>query len=126
MIKHITTDDLRQMKGSEGLILQGCGGSPAEWLDGVNELFTAEKILLGGTKFTECSVFENEDLTCILFPFSEDVKIDMGRLAVWRISSHDVFGGTWLSDYIPNRLEPEDDLSEYDDDPDEDDGIVMT
>ena len=65
-------------------------------------------------------------MTCILFPFSEDVKLDMGKLAMWRLRTHEAYGGTWLSDYIPNRLEPDDDLSEYDDDPDEDDGITMT
>lgn len=26
-VKQITKDDLRKMKGTEGLILQGCGGS---------------------------------------------------------------------------------------------------
>lgn len=28
----------------------------------------------------------------------------MGRLAIWRLRSHEEFGGTWLSDYVPNRL----------------------
>ena len=36
-IKTITTDDLRRMKGKEGLILQGCGGDPQEWVDGIND-----------------------------------------------------------------------------------------
>ena len=27
-IKTVTTDDLRQMNGKEGLVLQGCGGDP--------------------------------------------------------------------------------------------------
>ena len=35
-MKRITTDELRGMKGREGLILQGCGGDPQEWLDGIN------------------------------------------------------------------------------------------
>ena len=35
-IKTITTDDLRRMNGKEGLVLQGCGGDPQEWLDGIN------------------------------------------------------------------------------------------
>ena len=39
-IKTITTDDLRRMNGKEGLVLQGCGGDPQEWLDGINELLT--------------------------------------------------------------------------------------
>ena len=36
-------------------------------------------------------------------PF-ENVKLDMGRLAMWRLQTHETFGGTWLSDYVPNRL----------------------
>ena len=39
-----------------------------------------------------------------MFPFSEDVKLDMGRLAMWRLQTHENFGGTWLSDYVDNRL----------------------
>lgn len=38
-----------------------------------------------------------------MFPF-EGVKPDLGKLAIWRIKSHEAFGGTWLSDYVPNRL----------------------
>ena len=125
-INEITTDDLRRMRGTEGLILQGCGGSIKEWQDGINDLFTAEGILLDGTRFSDVFVFDNDDMTCLMFPFGNDIKLDMGKLAVWRLSSHEVFGGTWLSDYIPNRLEPEDSQLECDDDPDEDAGIAMT
>lgn len=39
----------------------------------------------------------------MLFPF-EDVELDIGKLAMWRLQTHDTFGGTWLSDYIDNRL----------------------
>lgn len=40
--------------------------------------------------------FSNEGLTNLLFPF-EDVKFDFGKLEIWRIKSHEAFGGTWLS-----------------------------
>ena len=102
-MKHITTDELRNMSDTEGLILQGCGGDPQEWLDGVNELLTREGIMLEGAAFQEADVFEHDGLTNILFSM-EDVKLDVGKLAIWRIASHDTFGGTWLSDYLPNRL----------------------
>lgn len=103
-IKTITTDDLRKMKGKEGLVLQGCGGDLQEWQDGINDMLTEEKILLDGSKFENCSSFEHDGLTCLLFPFEENVKLDMGRFAIWRLRSHETFGGTWLSDYVPNRL----------------------
>ena len=103
-VKTIPTDVLRRMNGAEGLILQGCGGDPREWVDGINDLLTEEGILLDGTKFHDCSAFEHDGLTCLLFPFSDDVKIDVGKLAVWRLKTNGNFGGTWLSDYVPNRL----------------------
>lgn len=64
-VKQINTDDLRRMKGTEGLILQGCGGSLDEWVDGINDMFTESEILLNGTKFKaeNCCAFENEGLT---------------------------------------------------------------
>lgn len=105
-VKTISTEDLRKMNGCEGLILQGCGGELQEWVDGINEMLTESDILLNGTKFkaVNCCVFENEDLTNLLFPFSEDVKLDIGKLAMWRLQSHSQFGGKWLSDYVDNRL----------------------
>ena len=102
-IEKITAQDLRAMNDKEGLILQGCGGDPQEWLDGVNDLFTKEGLLLEGTKFEDYSVFEYDGLTNILFPM-DDVKLDMGRLAMWRLRTHGDFGGTWLSDYVDNNL----------------------
>ncbi len=103
MVKQITTDDLRRMEGQEGLILQGCGGPLQEWVDGINELFTEAGILLDGSRFERVSLFQHGDLINLLFPF-EGVKLDVGRLAMWRIQTHGQFGGTWLSDYVPNQL----------------------
>ena len=68
-IQNITVEDLCCMEDKEGLILQGCGGEPGEWVKGINDLLTQDGILLGGTAFTHVSVFQNEDLTCMLFPF---------------------------------------------------------
>lgn len=76
-ISTVTTDDLRHMNGKEGLVLQGCGGDPQEWLDGINELLTDEGILKDGSKFENISVFQNGSLTNILFPFEDGVEIDM-------------------------------------------------
>ncbi len=102
-IHAISTDSLRRMNDREGLILQGCGGDLQEWLDGINEMFTENGILKDGTKFQDISSFEYDGLTCLLYPF-EGVKLDVGKLAMWRIQTHATFGGTWLSDFVPNRL----------------------
>ena len=103
-IRTISTDQLRRMGDQEGLILQGCGGDPLEWVDGINEILTQEGILKKGAGFEEAYTFQHDDLTCLLFPFRENMELDMGKLAVWRLATHSTFGGTWLSDYVPNRL----------------------
>ncbi len=101
----ISDQEVRSMTGQEGLVLQGCGGDLKEWLDGINDLLTEEGILQNGTVFTEAYAFSHDGLTNLLFPFRDGVDIDIGRLAVWRLATHEQFGGTWLSDYIPNQLE---------------------
>lgn len=93
MIREITTDDLRRMENKEGLILQDCGGDLQEWQDGINDLLTKENILLDGSKFENCFSFEHKGITCLLFPFEENVKLDTGKLAIWRLRSHSTFGG---------------------------------
>lgn len=102
-IRNVTTEDLRYMGDKEGLVLPGCGGEPKEWVDGINQMLTEAGILLDGTEFKAVSVFEHGGMACILYPF-EDVKLDMGKFAIWRLQTHEAFGGTWLSDYVPNRL----------------------
>ena len=102
-MNRISINELKHMAGKEGLLLQGCGGDPNEWVAGINELLTKEGILLDGDTFKEASVFEHDGLTNILFHI-DGVKLDMGKLAMWRLQSHGTFGGTWLSDYLPNRL----------------------
>ena len=102
-IERIEESQLRTMSGKEGIILQGCGGEPQEWLEGVNRMFREANILKGDSKFDKCYVFEHNDHTCMLFPF-ENTVLDVGRLAMWRLQNYEIFGGTWLSDFVPNRL----------------------
>ena len=102
-IKTIKADALKDMKGKEGLILQGCGGKLEEWLDGINEMLTEDGILLDGSRFENALTFEHDSCTNLLFPF-EGVKLDVRKLAMWRLKTHEQFGGTWLSDYVTNRL----------------------
>ena len=94
------------MSSTEGLVLQGCGGELKEWIDGINGLFKRSGILLEDSEFKEddCYTFKNGDLTCLLFPFSDDISIDLGKMAMWRLQTHQDLGGTWFSDYVDNRL----------------------
>ena len=102
-INQITLTDLHRMNGKEGLILQGCGGEIKEWMDSINKMLTDKGILLDNTKFENVSVFKSDGVTCILYPF-ENVHLDIGKLAMWRLQSYTAFAGMWLSDYVDNRL----------------------
>jgi hypothetical protein len=104
MMRDISTEVLRRMGYSEGLILQGCGGDPQDWIDGINEMLTDMNILKNGSRFTEVSRFEHDGLTNLLFHM-DGVQLDIGKLALWRLKTHEQFGGTWLSDYVPNKLD---------------------
>lgn len=103
-INIVNPEDLRRMRGEEGLIIQGCGGDINEWVDGINEILTNEGILLDESKFSEVTAFKHESLTNLLFKFSDNIKLNIGKLAIWRLASHETFGGTWLTDYVDNRL----------------------
>ena len=103
-IMEITTELLRRMEDQEGLVLQGCGGSLQDWQDGINDLLTGIGILQNGSRFENIQVFEHEGRTCLLFPFSDDLQINMGKLAIWRLQSRDQFEGMWLSDYVDIKL----------------------
>ena len=102
-MNRITIEQLKQMSNSEGLVLQGCGGDLQTWIDGVNEMLTEDGILLEGDTFKHVSSFQHGGTTNLLFHF-DDVKLEAGKLAMWRLRTHQQFGGMWLSDYLPNRL----------------------
>lgn len=48
-------------------------------------------------------MFEYSGLTNLLFKM-DGVELDIGKLALWRITTRSNFGGTWLSNYLPNEL----------------------
>ncbi len=102
-ITEIKAEQLRHSDTPEGLTLQGCGGDLDEWVKGINDELTKEGILLDGTRIEDCKRFTNGELTCLLFPF-DGAKLDTGKLAMWRLRTRGSYGGTWLSDYVPNRL----------------------
>lgn len=102
-IKNVSLHELRKMDNKEGLVLQGCGGDLQEWVDGINKMLAENGILQNESRFEKAYTFNNENLTCLLFPF-DGVQLDVGKLAVWRLETRETFGSTWLSDYVDNRL----------------------
>lgn len=103
-IKEIDIQELRTMRGKEGLILQGCGGELTEWVEGINKLLTEKEMLLEGSRFENCYSFKRDGITCLLFPF-EDQKMNTGKLAIWRLISHREMGSMWLSDFVDIYLD---------------------
>lgn len=99
-----TEEALRRAQDLEGLVLQGCGGPVQEWQDGINGLLTSNGIFKDGSWFEDVYVFRHEGRTCLLFPFSDNMDINMGRLALWRIQSREQFEGMWLSDFVDIKL----------------------
>ena len=102
-VKKINPETLRTMQGKEALILRGCGGDLQEWVDGINDMLLKENILQNGSRIVECSVFEYDGLTCLVFPF-EGADLDIGRLAMWRLATVEQFHGIWMSDFVENHL----------------------
>lgn len=103
-VKDITTDELRTMKGKAGIVFQDCNDEPQVWIKGINELLTEDNILIEGTRLEEVSSFKYEGRPCLLFEFKDGDKIDMGKLSIWRIKTHPVFGGTWLDEFVNLKL----------------------
>ena len=102
-MKKITTEQLRAMENCEGLVLQGCGGDIREWIDGINGILREQGILQDEKPLDDVFVFEHDGLTNLLFKFNNH-KLDIGKLAIWRIQTREQFGSMWLSDYMENRL----------------------
>ena len=102
-IKKIDTETLRTMSGKDALILRGCGGDLQEWVDGINDMLSKENILRNGSRIEECSVFEYNGVTCLVFPF-EGADLDIGKLAMWRLAMLEDYHGIWLSDFVDNYL----------------------
>lgn len=61
-IKNISLHELRKMNGSEGLVLQGCGGDLQEWVDGVNDMLTESGILRNGSRFERRTPLKTREL----------------------------------------------------------------
>lgn len=75
-MRKVDINELKVMKQTEGLVLQGCGGVLQEWVEGINGLLKEEGILIGDSKFDDVVVFEHKGLTNLLFSF-DGVSIDM-------------------------------------------------
>lgn len=100
-MKKIEIEDLKNIR--EGLVIPGCGGDLNEWIDGIHQMLRQEGILKNDSSFDEVYAFDYNDITHLVFEM-KDVELDIGKLAIWRLNTHHIFGGTWLSDFKFNRI----------------------
>lgn len=83
------------------MVLQGCGGNLNKWVTGFTDMLKEEKIVSDPFSFDKVYSFKNGELTNILFPLNNK-KINIGKLAIFRLRIREGFGAMWLSDYIDN------------------------
>ena len=67
-------------------------------------MLTEDGILLDGTRFLDCSTLSMTDQPASLFPFKDDVKLDVGRLASVAAPDARKLRRHLASDYVPNKL----------------------
>jgi hypothetical protein len=91
-------------KDYEYLIIRGCGGDLQDFKNGFEEMFVENNIVSKDFKFDECYSFEVDGIINIAFGL-KDKNINMGKLAIVRLSWINSFGAIWLSDYIDNLKE---------------------
>ena len=88
---------------TEGLVLLGCGGNLNEWIDGVTGILAEEKIVLSANpsdSFDDPFYLKTTGgRTDLVMPFKKGAKINIRKLAIWRIKFGDA---SWISDYIVN------------------------
>ena len=94
--------DFRSMVSGEdieGLVLLGAGGDLQEWVDGVTGMLN-EQGIANGEVFTQPTVLTTSGgRTDLALLFAEGADLDIGRLAMWRLSFGDA---SWISDYVVN------------------------
>lgn len=100
-IEHISKQRvLKLAKQTDYLVWQGCGGPIEDWYDGITKMLIENGIADKNYKMKEMYVFDNNGLTCLLTPLD---KLNISKLAAYRIAWRDTFGTMWLSDYIDNK-----------------------
>ncbi len=99
-MEKISFSDFKQLvKGEEGIVLLGCGGELSQWTDGVTKLLLGEEIITtnGFSKiFVLKTTGGRTDIAMVLNPLS---KVDIGKMAIWRLQFGDC---SWISDYVDN------------------------
>ncbi len=96
------TEFLEKTERKEGIVLLGAGGDPYEWIYGVHDILYKNEIAVSGIEevFSEAFILTTSGgRTDIALVFAENNKLDLGKLAMWRLRFGDC---SWISDYKVN------------------------
>ncbi len=99
---NVASIPFNEIPQKEGIVLFGAGGDLNEWIYGVTQELnengiaegTPEEIWDGFYKLTTTG-----GRTDLVMPFKENAKIDLGKMAIWRLRFGDC---SWISDYRYN------------------------
>lgn len=91
------------VKDKEGIVLLGCGGPLEDWTNGVTKLLADTFIIPSVEPSDTFSDFYRLETTGhrvdVAMVFRKDAKMEIGRMAVWRLTFGDC---SWISDYLDN------------------------
>ncbi len=100
-IKNISLKQVLRMKKEEGLVIECLD---QEDLDDILNFFIDHGIITDKEAFKTVYFFDNEGIKQALLRFdhlrSPECLCPIGKLAIFRIQTHCVLAGTWLSDFI--------------------------
>ena len=102
-IAQIQTEDLKRLRGKNGIAFLDCDIPPLELINMINEAFTYGGILLDNSEFKEVLSFQHDGKVDLLLPF-DHVKLDSARIVIWQMISYSGCHGAFFSDYIRNTL----------------------
>lgn len=104
-MKQLKLEEVKKLKDKDYdfLVLQGCGGNLEDWINGITNMLKENGIVSDSFSFDEIYFFEKDGTTNIALALNNK-NIDIGKLAMFRLSIRDEFGAMWLSDYIDNYL----------------------
>lgn len=103
----IRFSELREFEGSDGfgIIVTGAGGKVSEWVNGIEGVLKEAGIVdkevptFIRSAIVDGNVLGNKGRRDLLLVFNPEAKVNVGKLAVWRIQFGDV---SWVDDFMVN------------------------
>lgn len=100
----LSFEELCQRRNDLGIVVLGAGGQISEWAEGISKMLVEEGISETLSVFSEYGVVTGNlkgpnGRTDAYFFFNKGNKIDMGKLAMWRLRFGDA---SWVEDFCDN------------------------